>query len=266
MNWINGEPALHLPLGDRLIQCGDGFFTTARLRHGRISLLPYHLERLSLAAQRLMFAPLDMALLAEEIQLAAESAVDGIIKVIISRGGGGRGYSMAGVSVPVRIICHSPAPAHYPTLMQRGVEMALSPVRLSRNPLFAGLKHLNRLEQVMIRAHLDRDGNADEALVLDTAGQVVECCAANLFWRTEDRVFTPRLNQAGVEGVMRRHIIDTLQRSTYTFSEIAAGPEALYAADEVIICNALMPVLPVKRIEARRYCSHQLFNYLGPYC
>lgn len=189
MYWINGIPQAQLPLTDRAIHFGDGFFTTARVLDGDIPLLAWHLERLALAVQRLLFAPFDADALRREMLAAANGGGEGVIKALISRGSGGRGYSFNGCGAPVRIVSRSPAPAHYPRWRQDGVRLHQIPVRLARNPLLAGIKHNNRLEQVLIRAHLDRDG-ADEALVLDSEDVVVECASANLFWRRgRERVY-----------------------------------------------------------------------------
>ncbi|VTP66638.1 Aminodeoxychorismate lyase [Leclercia adecarboxylata] len=114
----------------------------------------------------------------------------GVLKVIISRGSGGRGYSAANCLHPVRILSVSGYPAHYDGWRREGITLELSPVQLGRNPHLAGVKHLNRLEQVLIRTHLEQT-DADEALVLDSEGFVTECCAANLFWRNGKDVFTP---------------------------------------------------------------------------
>ncbi|CCJ97751.1 Aminodeoxychorismate lyase [Cronobacter malonaticus 507] len=138
-------------------------------------------------------------------------------------------------------------------------------MRLGRNPYLAGIKHLNRLEQVLIRTHLEQTP-ADEALVLDSEGWVTECCAANLFWRKGKSVFTPRLDQAGVDGLMRRHIIGLLNQSAWQLSEINAPASALEEADEVFICNALMPLVPVRSIDGHAYASRELYNYLISHC
>lgn len=131
---------------------------------------------------------------------------------------------------------------------------------LARNPLLAGLKHLNRTEQVLIRAHLDQTA-ADEALVLDTAGMLVECCAANLFWRKGKAVFTPDLSQAGVAGLMRRRVIALLAGSEYRLHCVSEPLETLADADEVLVSNALMPLLPVNAAQSWRYASRQLYDF-----
>ncbi|WP_437614785.1 aminodeoxychorismate lyase [Erwinia sp. V71] len=265
MVWVNGEQQQQLAVNDRAVQFGDGCFTTARVQAGKVQWLPAHLLRLQQATERLLIDSVDWRALEQEMVAAAAQQDDGVLKVIISRGSGGRGYSAAGCHAPTRIVSLSAYPAHYPQLRSKGVKLALSPVRLGCNPQLAGIKHLNRLEQVLIRTHLEQT-DADEALVLDTAGRLVECCAANVFWRTGGQVFTPLLTQAGVNGIMRQHIMALLAERGYACQQVAVEMAALEHADEVLICNALMPVLSVYQIEGWHYASRQLFDLISPYC
>lgn len=263
--WINGTEQSQLAATDRAVQFGDGCFTTAAIGNGKILLLDRHMQRLQQSCERLWLNGVDWPALAQEMQHAASGHDRAVLKVIISAGSGGRGYSRSGCSGPTRIVSVSPWPAHYAALQQTGVRLAVSPVRLARQPQFAGLKHLNRLEQVMIRAHLEQT-DADEALVLDTDGWVVECCAANLFWRQGSDVFTPSLEQAGVKGIMRQFCLQLLARSGYNVVEASVKEAALLSADEVVICNALMPVVPVRAYDRQRWSSRELFQFLAPLC
>jgi len=262
---INGVEQDSLAANDRSIQFGDGCFTTARIRNGNLPFFEQHLRRLQDTCRALMIPFVDTTMLAHEMQSLAQKHCDGVLKVIITRGSGGRGYSPSACQTPVRILSVSPAPAHYPRWQQQGITLALSPVHLGRNSALAGLKHLNRLEQVLIRAHLEQTG-ADEALVLDSEGWVTECCAANLFWRAGDTVFTPRLDHAGVRGIMRQHCLTLLAQSRYRVVEINAREDAVRQADEVLICNTLMPVIPVNQFADARYLSRELFEFLAPLC
>ena len=164
-----------------------------------------------------------------------------------------------------RILSVTVYPAHYDRLRNEGMTLALSPVRLGRNPHLAGIKHLNRLEQVLIRSHLEQT-NADEALVLDSEGWVTECCAANLFWRKGNVVYTPRLDQAGVNGIMRQFCIRLLAQSSYQLVEVQASLEEALQADEMVICNALMPVMSVRACGDVSFSSATLYEYLAPLC
>ncbi|WP_434668444.1 aminodeoxychorismate lyase [Klebsiella sp. B345] len=262
---INGIEQDTLAASDRAVQFGDGCFTTARIVDGQVQMLPAHLRRLQQACEKLLIPYTQWQTLEAEMQRLALAQQSGVLKVILTRGAGGRGYSGTLCQAPTRILSVSPYPTHYTRWQETGVTLALSPIRLGRNPALAGLKHLNRLEQVLIRSHLEQT-EADEALVLDSDGWLTECCAANLFWRKGTRVFTPRLDQAGVNGIMRQHCISQLAQSPFGVVEVTAAPDALQEADEVLICNALMPLVPVRRWDETCWSSRELYHFLAPLC
>lgn len=262
---INGVEQDTLAANDRAVQFGDGCFTTARIQHGQVALLDTHLQRLQTTCEKLRIPFDDWLTLSDEMQRLARPHAQGVLKVTLTRGVGGRGYSTAGCASPTRILSVSPLPAHYTRWREEGITLTRSPVTLGRNPWLAGLKHLNRLEQVLIRSHLEQT-DADEALVLDSEGWVTECCAANLFWRKGDVVYTPRLDQAGVNGIMRQFCIRMLAQSPFSIVEVYAGLEEVMQADEIVVCNALMPIIPVRACGDTLLSSRLLFDYLAPLC
>nr|WP_314420020.1 aminodeoxychorismate lyase [uncultured Erwinia sp.] len=264
MMWVNGEQQSVVAASDRAVQFGDGCFTTARIRSGEVEQFAAHMARLQQGCERLMITGVDWQRLGQEMRYAAAQHQEGVLKAIVTRGSGGRGYSAAGCAAPTRIVSVSAYPAHYHALRESGARLALSPVRLGKNPLLAGIKHLNRLEQVLIRTRLEQT-DADEALVLDTDGMLVECCAANFFWRIGDVVFTPDLTASGVNGIQRQRVMQQVVELGFTLSEVHSGIDVLAEAEEVLITNALMPVLPVRQIEAWHFSSRRLFRLLKPH-
>lgn len=266
---VNGVPCDTIAIADRSVQFGDGCFTTMRITDGKPVLLARHLQRLHDSTARLGLADVDDTLLTSWVMQAAEGSADAVLKVIISAGEQGRGYLRA-ETPPVVILILTAYPDNYVALREAGLSVVKSPVSLGINPHLAGLKHLNRLEQVLIRQYVAQQ-QADEALVTDVSGILTEGCSANLFWRCGDEVFTPSLANAGVAGVMRAHILEVLKNSPYRCYETARYPQVLAGADEVIMCNALMPVMPVNDIRLdcnnhRYYTSRLLFMYLQPHC
>lgn len=262
---INGTWQDSLPANDRAVQFGDGCFTTARVANGNVQMLEAHLQRLRQGCQKLAISQPDWDSLAEEMATVANATPLAVLKVILTRGAGGRGYSTAGCMQPSRIISLSAFPEFYARWRQEGIELALSPVRLGRNPALAGIKHLNRLEQVLIRAHLEQTA-AHEALVLDSEGWLTECCAANLFWRKGNQVYTPYVDQAGVNGLMRQRILQLLQASHWHAQEVRETVDTLNDADELLICNALLPIAPVRKAAGKTYASRELYDFLAPHC
>ncbi|MCT4717399.1 aminodeoxychorismate lyase [Enterobacteriaceae bacterium H18W14] len=265
MYLINGQWQTTLPANDRAVQFGDGCFTTAVLKKGKVSFSEQHLRRLRLACEKLQLPFTEWSMLASEMQQLAMNEQRAVLKVIISRGAGGRGYSAANCNQPTRILSVSPFPTFYDDWRKSGISLALSPICMGVNPHLAGIKHLNRLEQVLIRTHLEQTP-AQEALVLDSDGWLTECCAANLFWRKGNAVFTPFVDRAGVNGTMRQHVMACLKEAGWRLQEVRERVETLADADELIICNALMPVVPVKQAESWHYSSRELYHFLAPLC
>ncbi|AKC60561.1 aminodeoxychorismate lyase [Blochmannia endosymbiont of Camponotus (Colobopsis) obliquus] len=265
MYWINGVFHKKLSILNRIIQFGDGFFTTARLQNSMILLLDWHIERLETSSTRLLFNNINLSLLRQEMQVVADKCINGVIKVIVSRGNGKWGYNFDDKSTPpVRIIVYNPMPKYYTTWLKNGVKLSVSPIRLARDIFFSGIKHLNRLEQIIINAYCNKN-ISDMALVLDTEDNIIECCNANIFWRRDMKVFTPSLTHAGVFGVMRRKILTLLPTLGYQYQEIMVGLEGIYEAEEVFITNSLLPVVSVNSIEQHVYSNKKLFNLLNFY-
>lgn len=271
--WVNGQLCQQISVSDRAVAFGDGCFTTIHGMNQQAKMLKEHIARLARDCERLKITVPDWDELERHlVEICANQADDEfVLKVIISRGEGGRGYSSVGFMKPTIIASVSPFPSHYTQLQCKGAKLILSQTPVSRNPLLAGMKHLNRLEQVLIRQEID-EAQADEAIVLDTDGTIVECCSANVFWRIGQTVYTPVLSHSGVNGLMRQKIIALLAGSQYHFEEIERFASILAHCDEVIMCNALMPVLPVQSIQIGtqesplQYDSRELFEYLFLRC
>ena len=265
MHLINGQWQNDISASDRAIQFGDGCFTTARILSGLVIHQHDHLRRLQQACEVLLIPEINWQTLQQEMSLLASGVPDGVLKIILTRGTGGRGYSAHHCDNPTRILSVFPRPIFYDSWREQGIKLALSPIRLGQNPALAGIKHLNRLEQVLVRTHLEQT-DAQEALVLDSDGRLVECCAANLFWRKGGRVFTPYVDKSGVNGIMRQRIMACLENSVWRCQQVGEPLETLADADEVIVCNALMPIIPVRQAQNWHYPTGALYHFLAPLC
>jgi 4-amino-4-deoxychorismate lyase len=164
-----------------------------------------------------------------------------VLKITITRGSSTRGYAPADGAV-TRILSLFPwnGPA------TGSVSVSISSWRLGLNPSLAGVKHLNRLEQVLARRALP--ANAEEAILLDINNRVVEGIAADLFLQQGERLLTPRLNDCGVAGVVRQLIMDTAAERGMEVEEVHVGLDALLAADSLYLTSSLLGIRPVTRI------------------
>lgn len=267
MYWVNGVFNKKMSPNNRAFHFGDGFFTTAKLKDGKIEFLNRHMDRLFLSSQKMMFNHFNVDVLYQEMKKAAVFAKNGFIKVIISRKNENEkmcGYRCTDNGEVSRIIYAGQVPHYYSQWSKSGIKMKTCVIRLSRNSFLSGIKHLNRLEQVMIANWIHKN-LIDEALVLDTEGNVVECCSANIFWRKNKQVFTPSIYYSGINGIVRQLILQLLPQLGYLSREIIVGPDYLKNADEVFITNSLLPVVSVNKIDDVIYKDRTLFYLLDKY-
>ena len=153
-------------------------------------------------------------------------------------------------------------PAHYASWQRQGIALGVCQQRLALNPMLAGFKHLNRLEQVLLKQEAERNGWQD-AVALDVNGEVVETIASNIFWRKGETLYTPPLDMSGVHGVMRAHVIELIAGSGYCLEFVKKPLDVLLYADEVFITNALMALVPVTEIHGIRLTAHSALQALN---
>ncbi|OAT47104.1 aminodeoxychorismate lyase [Proteus hauseri ATCC 700826] len=250
MYWVNGQQQNTVDASDRAVQFGDGCFTTLLVENNQPIMLSAHIERLKQGCEALFLPFPDWNWLKNHIIDIATTieTSKGVIKVIISRGIGGRGYSSKGFITPTIITSNSLYPSHYLNQQLSGVLLGMSPILLGKNSMLAGIKHLNRLEQILIKHHLETT-KFDDVLVCDNEGYLIEANASNLFWRKGDSIFTPNLTASGVNGIMRQQILQFAKQRTWDIHVVKEKPQTLFDADEVWLTNALMPIIPVAQIE-----------------
>ena len=247
MFWVNGQPGSTISLSDRSFQYGDGCFTTIMTKNALPQYWPLHIERMQACLDLLGIDSPDWAEVGCWLDRAAMDAPLAGLKLHISRGEGGRGYSPAECDCPVVTISAFSYPEHYLGWRADGVELGVCERRLGIMPLLAGHKHNNRLEQVLLRAELDQKGYQD-GLVRDINDNVIETTMANLFWVRDSSLYTPDMESCGVAGVVRRLVIRQAKKLGL---EVCIGQfklEHLEHAHEVFMTNSILGVAPVKSI------------------
>jgi 4-amino-4-deoxychorismate lyase len=256
---INGNQELHLSINNRGLAYGDGVFTTAKVVDGQVQLLSAHIERLITSCNKLKITLPDMKVISEELINVAQLFPLSVAKVIITTGDGGRGYSRIGCSVSKVIITFHPFPKHYDAMQQQGIDVGVSSLRIGVNPLTAGIKHLNRLEQVLVREELD-NRKEDDLLVLNCFENIIEASAANVFWLKNDTWFTPQLDESGVEGLMRNHILQSCNNKRI-INVVNEKLSALEDIEAMFICNSVMGIVPVKQFQAHPLALTPCFEF-----
>ncbi|HDS1735209.1 aminodeoxychorismate lyase [Pseudomonas sp. BP8] len=256
-SWIDGQPATAVNLHNRGLAYGDGLFETIAVRDGKPSLLEQHLQRLGSGCQRLAI-DVDLALVRDELTRYASQLGQGVAKLILTRGDSQRGYAPAPGAAPRRILQGGPLPAYPAAHSEHGVRVFACQTRLAEQPLLAGLKHLNRLEQVLARAEW-QDAEHAEGLMRDSQGRLIEGVYSNLFLLRDGQLLTADLSRCGVAGVMRAALLEQAPALGIAVQVRDLALIDLEQADEVFLCNSVYGIWPVRECPA-----HTLNWPLGP--
>lgn len=238
---VNGSFQETVSIHDRGLAYGDGLFETIRLHQHQPVLLDKHIERLAVGAYRLQIE-LDKDILMREITaLVPEFPQQGVLKIVVTRGTGGRGYMPTGSPVPTRILSLHALPDFSDRQPEQGIKVFVCRQRLAHQAALAGIKHLNRLEQVLASLEWPDDSYM-EGLMLDTAGNVIEGTRSNLFWVEAGQLMTPALSRCGVAGIMRHYLMENIAGITEVDDCDLAR---LCVADEMFFCNSVVGIWPV---------------------
>jgi len=235
---INGRSDVAISPMDRGFAYGDGVFRTLRVKQGIPDCWALHYKKLVEDCNVLGIVCPSADLLLADIERLFASERDAIAKIIISRGEGERGYAVPVLAQPTRAVIKAPFP-HYPEInFSEGVRLHLCNLRLSYQPQFAGIKHLNRLENVMARMEWT-DNTISDGLLLDGQDRAIECTMSNIFARFGKVLVTPDLDLCGVAGITRSRILQAAPQLGLNAKVTDLPLDRLIQADEIITCNSL---------------------------
>ena len=245
---VNGVAADTVAVQDRGLTYGDGLFETIRFIEGRAPLWTRHMQRLADGCTRLRLPPADAECLWDEALAATQGMPQAVVRITLTRGTGARGYALPVRPRSTRIVAGFAAPVIDAAVYREGLRLRVCDLRLAAQPLLAGIKHLNRLEQVLARAEWD-DAEIDEGVVCDVHGNVISAVAANLFAVVGGRLRTPAVDRCGVAGVGRAEVLAVCPHAQVGLLSL----EAVLAASEVFLVSSVRGVMPVRALAAQRY-------------
>ena len=253
---INGQNTDLLPVSDRGLQYGDGLFETIRVDNGKPLRWKRHMQRLTLGCEKLNLPLPDVYLLLDEAKLLCQEKDKAVLKIIYTRGSGSRGYSYDDNMKTTRILQCYDWPKKLVQNTGSGVELRISETRLSQNAQLAGIKHLNRLEQVLARSEWDSNQpEIYDAIMLDSDDYVIECTMHNIFYIKDECLVTPDLSLCGVSGIIRDLIIEYYNDAGMNVKVTSFSLPELLTADEVFITNSLGGVIPVGKINESQFTT-----------
>jgi len=253
MTRVNTIDTDMVPVSDRGLQYGDGLFETIAIHAGQLCLLDQHLARLQLGCDRLKLPEPDISKLAEDCRELSKNTTGKLLKIVLTRGSGGRGYRIPEQTETRCIISLHNWQALPQQWYEQGVNLRYCAIRLAEQPALAGIKHLNRLEQVLARSEW-QDPDIYEGIMFNQHDEVIECISSNLFIVGQSGgLQTPALDHQGVEGIMREQIIRLAEALAIPVNITHINREQLQQASEVFISNSLIGILPVCKIETTNY-------------
>jgi len=251
---VNDIETSALDIADRGVAYGDGVFETMRVVAGKIPLLKWHLDRFSEGVSKLELG--SPQTLKRDFKSSVNQALkrfsgDALVKVIVTRGSGGVGYLPPKQTRCSFVVQVFDLPDVSPSYVEGGVSVTLCDYRLAHQPRLAGIKHLNRLDQVLAARELN---GQQEGLLFDQQGVLVEGLKSNVLVFKADQILTPSLELCGVRGTLRQYLID---KANLDIEEAKMDASELMEADGIALINSVFGIWPVAKIDGQAFESHQ---------
>jgi 4-amino-4-deoxychorismate lyase len=254
---INGASGNTINAEDRGLAYGDGVFRTLRMQAGRPVCWERQFAKLQRDCNALKIPCPSALVLSSELQQLGKSQADGVAKIIITRGVSTRGYAPSVQSEATRILSVTPATAYPFEYSKQGVRVHVCKVRMGHQLLLAGIKHLNRLENVLGASEW-QDQDMPEGLLSDISGYVISGTRSNLFMLRGNTLYTPNLTRCGVAGVQRDRVVDWAKQHGVTCKVTDFRMEELLLADEIMIVNSVFGLWPVRELAEYRRIQHPM--------
>lgn len=254
---VNGLPGDCINAEDRGLSYGDGVFRTLRVRDGKPINWQHHLEKLRHDCNALALNCPDESILLAEIRQVSGQQAEGVVKIIVTRGRGRRGYAMPETCQPNRIVSCQPLPQYPESFSSAGITAHLCRIELGHQPALAGIKHLNRLENVLAATECTEAG-LPEGLLQDYAGNVIGGTRSNLFMVKEGGLFTPGLSECGVAGVQRERVMAWAREHHVECTLTHLQMEDLRAADEIFLVNSVFGLWPIREFPGYFRTDHPM--------
>ncbi len=246
---VNGELSQVVEASDRGLNYGDGLFETIAVEQGRPRYWADHMQRLASGCQRLALPMPHQAVLLREATTVSHGQSRCIVKICLTRGPGARGYRPSASTAVNRIVSAHAWPEGIEALWKTGVAARICRMRLALQPALGGIKHLNRLEQVLASMEWD-DPAIHEGILLDTEGYVISAVSANIFLVSSGTLLTPRMDRCGVRGILRGRILKAFAKRCELRR---VTPDMFAEADEVFLASTVRGILPVCRIDTQTF-------------
>jgi len=254
---VNGLPSDVISAEDRGLSYGDGVFRTLRVHQGRPLSWQHHYLKLRHDCDAIGISCPSAELLLNELLVLSATQQDGIAKIIITRGAGPRGYAPPPANKATRVLSLNPAPTYDHEFFSAGITLHVCRLKLGHQPLLAGIKHLNRLENVIAASECQAIG-AQEGVLEDEDGLVISGTRSNLFVLRDGTLYTPDLSRCGVAGVQRDRVLSWAKMHGVVCEITQIRMDELLTADELFLVNSAFGLWPVRELASYQRTVHPM--------
>jgi aminodeoxychorismate lyase len=264
--FLNGqflpEAQAVVPVNDRGLLLGDGLFETMRVVGGKSFRFAQHLERMTRGADflkiKLPFTPRELGKFATQL-IEQNKLFDAILRVTLTRGPGERGYVFSGKCKPTLVMVLHPAPSP-----ENPVEWNLitSSFRIAAGDPLASFKTTSKILHVMARAEAKEKG-ADEALLVNTNGEVAETTSGNLFWVYDEKICTVPTGRGVLPGITRAIVLEICQSLELPVNKCIIKPEALGNSEGIFITQSTLGIVPVSIFDGQTVAPSPLVDQIA---
>jgi 4-amino-4-deoxychorismate lyase len=251
---VNGKPGNLIGIRDRGLLYGDGVYRTFLALKGKARHWSLHYQKLKMDCAALGIDCPEAAMLSAPLNDLLGLYPDGVVKLIITRGEGTRGYAPPVRAEPTIIWDVSPLPGYPADRATNGIKARICQLRLSQQPHLAGIKHLNRLENVLAASEWN-DPEIGEGLLMDTDNDVIEGTRSNLFLVSRETLITPDLARCGVAGVQRERVMAWAVQHDMPMQVRNVSLDEVLHADELFVVNSIAGLWPLSELENCRWTS-----------
>jgi len=249
---VNGKPGDSIGIRDRGLLYGDGIFRTMLAARGKAQGWPLHYHKLSDDCAALGIACPDIGSLTAELDSILRRQPDCVVKLIVTRGAGKRGYAPSGCAGSTRLWDTFPVPEYPAEWLTHGIRAHLCDLRLGHQPRLAGIKHLNRLENVLAAAESDA-ANAAEGLVMDAADNIIGGTRSNLFLVLHGELVTPDLSKCGVAGIQRDRVIGWAAENHVPLHVREVRLDDVMEAEELFVVSSVLKMWTIREFNRRSW-------------
>lgn len=249
---VNGVQTDKLDALDRGLMYGDGVFRTMVMRDSRVVWWDIQFQKLHDDCAALGIVCPAKECLESELAVLGALTPECVIKIVVTRGVGLRGYAANFVQHPTRILSTSPFTVFPSDYIDKGVKVRVCDLRLSYQPRLAGIKHLNRLENVLARTEWS-DAEISEGLLLDARDNVISGTMSNISLLKEGELITPDLSLCGIAGVARQRIMEIVAGWGWRIRVQPVSLSMLMEAEEVLLSNSVIGVWQIIELQEKKW-------------